>query len=117
MQQTFREKKDISNSLIHWPLLEEALLELALQRIPRHHFVCIFDRMSYDLGNNRTGFPDLIVFPWEHDGYELVEVKAPGDRLQANQKRWIRYFKEYEIPYRVLRVGYESPPSAPQITL
>ena len=92
------------------------MLQLTLTRIPRQHFVNIFDRLSYDLRNNRTGFPDLIVFPEE--SYQLVEIKAPGDRLQQNQKRWIKYFHEYEIPYRVVHVKYVGEgPVLPQIII
>ncbi len=105
MLQTFREKYNISNYLVYWPKLSEELIQICLERIPRYHFTSIFDRLSWDLRANDTGFPDLIAFP-EHHGYELIEVKAPGDRLQQNQKRWIRYFTEYGIPYRVVYVTY-----------
>ncbi|MBF0277525.1 MAG: VRR-NUC domain-containing protein [SAR324 cluster bacterium] len=103
---TFREKMGISNTLVFWPILSEELIQLALCRIPRAHFAQIFDRLSRDLGNNRSGFPDLIIFPKEY--YQLLEVKGPGDRLQQNQKRWIKFFHEYEIPYRVVNVTFSN---------
>ncbi len=106
MLQTYDEKQGISNSFIHWPHFDKALLELALARMNRSHLVKIFDRLSYDLGANRTGFPDLVVFPKE-GGYLLVEVKSPGDRLQQNQKRWMKYFQEFGVPFQVLHVQYK----------
>jgi len=116
VMETFHKKQGISNYFVHWQALDATLIQLALDRIPRQHFASVFDRMSYDLSNNRTGFPDLIVFPDEtlsesshltSQHYELVEVKAPGDRLQNNQKRWMKYFNEYGVPYRVVHVKYE----------
>jgi len=38
--------------------------------------------------------------------YQLLEVKGPGDRLQDNQKRWIRAFERFGIPYRVVNVAW-----------
>jgi hypothetical protein len=102
---TFHKKYGISNDLVHWPALPEELLQLALERIPREHLVKIFACLSYDLGANKAGFPDLVVFA-RKPGYELVEVKAPGDRLQQNQKRWMERFNEFGIPYRVMRVRF-----------
>ena len=49
--------------------------------------------------------PDLIFFP-SRGGYELIEVKGPGDRVQANQLRWMRYFAEHDIPHRVTWVEW-----------
>ena len=37
-------------------------------------------------------------------GYELLEVKGPGDQLRPNQERWLRFFGEHAIPARVMRV-------------
>ena len=38
--------------------------------------------------------------------YCLIEVKSPGDTLQDNQKRWLRYFADQGIPARVARVDW-----------
>jgi len=59
----------------------------------------------WDLRNNRSGFPDLVLFP-DCGSYQLLEVKGPGDRLQDNQKRWIRAFERFGIPYRVVNVAW-----------
>jgi hypothetical protein len=40
--------------------------------------------------------------------YELVEVKAPGDKLQDNQIRWLGYCAEHGIPVRVCHVQWSD---------
>ena len=61
---------------------------------------------------NRTGFPDLVRFwPANSDSegrYELVEVKAPGDKLQDNQIRWLDYCAGQGIPVRVCHVQWAA---------
>ena len=71
----------------------------------------MFKRMLFDLANNRSGFPDLVYFPSQSslvnnnsNRYEFLEVKGPGDQLQANQKRWIEHFSHNKIPFRLLKV-------------
>ncbi|NQZ10656.1 MAG: VRR-NUC domain-containing protein, partial [Algicola sp.] len=41
-------------------------------------------------------------------GYELVEVKGPGDRLQKNQLRWMQYFHQQGIRHRVVHVRWSD---------
>jgi hypothetical protein len=57
--------------------------------------------MLFDPGENRRGFPDLIALGESPGDYCLVEVKGPGDALQYSQKRWLRFFREQEIPAQV----------------
>jgi|TARA_Y100000310_G_scaffold340624_1_gene437107 hypothetical protein len=102
---TYREKSGITNRFVHWQVLSEEVLHLSLQRIPADHLANVFERLLWDLRNNRSGFPDLVLFP-DTGFYELLEVKGPGDRLQDNQKRWIRAFERFEIPYRVVNVAW-----------
>lgn len=82
------------------------LLKLAITRISLHHWQIIFERLLRDLKENRNGLPDLIYFP-DEGGYELVEVKGPGDRLQKNQLRWLHYFAEHHIPCQVAYVQWQ----------
>lgn len=106
MLDVYHKKFGIDNSFVSWQLLDEALLQLALQRIPAAHRVAIFDRMLQDLGNRCSGFPDLIVF--DETGYRLVEVKGPGDTLQDNQLSWMRYFAQHGIAHEVLHVRWQE---------
>jgi hypothetical protein len=41
----------------------------------------------------------------------MIEVKGPGDRLQDNQKRWIDFCAEQQMPVAVCHVEwYGNPP-------
>ncbi len=104
---TFEAKYGIANHFVMWRYLSEDLLRLAIERVPMEHLALVFQRMLRDLKSNRSGFPDLVVFP-KNGGYELVEVKGPGDTLQANQKRWLRYFSEHGIPAKVAQVSWQT---------
>lgn len=106
---TFRNKQDIASVFVHWPALTEELLELAIERIPLNHWNAIFKRIRSDIKHNRAGLPDLIHFP-EDSGYELIEVKGPGDTLQKNQKGWLDWFELQGIPYHVADISYSSNP-------
>ncbi|MCW8127822.1 VRR-NUC domain-containing protein [Microbulbifer halophilus] len=104
----YREKRGIANPLVAWEALPETLLELALARIPTDHWQSIFRRLLGDIAHHRSGLPDLVLFP-AAGGYELVEVKGPGDRLQQNQRRWLAFFARHRIPHRVLHVEWQRP--------
>ncbi|MFT7220002.1 MAG: hypothetical protein ACI8Z1_001619 [Candidatus Azotimanducaceae bacterium] len=99
-----RSKSGIANHFVAWGLLDEALLETAIEKIPAEHLVLVFERMLTDLKTNASGLPDLIVF--SNSGYELIEVKGPGDKLQDNQIRWFSYFLDHNIPASVVNVEY-----------
>lgn len=100
-------KQGLKNPLVHWSWLNLDIIELALSRIDYQHWSVIFDRILLDLRNNRTGFPDLILFP-EQGGYQLIEVKGPGDTLQKNQQRWMQFFFEQNIDHAVARVRWQA---------
>ncbi|HEY8569368.1 VRR-NUC domain-containing protein [Microbulbifer sp.] len=102
----FDQKYGIANPLVAWDALSEPLLTLALERIPAAHWQVLFRRLLADIANHRSGLPDLIRFP-DAGGYELVEVKGPGDRLQQNQQRWLAFFVRHQIPHRVLHVEWQ----------
>ncbi|MCH3846968.1 VRR-NUC domain-containing protein, partial [Campylobacter jejuni] len=67
-----------------------------------------------DVQANRSGLPDLIRFQPDAPGYELIEIKGPGDKLQDNQIRWLAYCAEHGMPVRVCHVSWREPASAPQ---
>jgi hypothetical protein len=99
-------KFGLMNPLVNWQALDLEIIELALQRIAYPHWMKIFERILLDLRNNRAGFPDLVLFP-ANGGYQLVEVKGPGDSLQKNQQRWMQYFSEHKIPHCVAWVQWQ----------
>jgi len=105
-------KEGIACDLVHWKYLPRELVEQSVRIIPREHLVAIFDKLSEYPGANKSGFPDLILFAPSRrrkvPPYELIEVKGPGDQLQINQRRWLRYFGSRGIPYRVIRVQWRE---------
>ena len=103
-----QQKMGIATPFVFWDLIDEEIINLALARIPNNHWRKIFDRLWLDLRANRSGFPDLILFP-ASGGYRLIEVKGPGDRLQKNQIRWMQYFAQHAIPHQVVHVEWSTP--------
>lgn len=104
---TFNTKQGIANYFVNWNLIDINIIQLALKHIPAHHLHGIFQRMVTHPGLYRNGFPDLICF--SNSGYELLEVKAPGDTLQANQRRWFYEFNRLGIPAKVIKVSWQEP--------
>ena len=58
--------------------------------------------MKKDLRQMWSGFPDLTVVD-QSKHVQFIEVKSPTDRLQLNQRIWIRALQDQEIPVSVLR--------------
>jgi len=108
---TWRSRRGVANPLVHWSRLSEALLQRAIERVPTAHWRVLFERVLDDTRENTTGLPDLVRFP-DEGGYELVEIKGPGDALQANQRRWMRHFAAHGIPCRVVNVCWATATSA-----
>lgn len=107
IRQIWREKNGITNHLVHWQFLDQTLLDLALHSIPATHLKAIFERLLFDINNNRSGLPDLIQFYPATNSYRMIEVKGPGDRIQDNQQRWLDYFSLKAIPAEVLYVSWQ----------
>ncbi|MGO2056338.1 MAG: VRR-NUC domain-containing protein, partial [Halomonadaceae bacterium] len=107
---TWTEKHGLASPFVHWPIVDEALVELALECIPAEHLRACFERLLGDLKVNRAGLPDLIQFlpdaPTGTPRYRMIEVKGPGDRLQDNQRRWLSFFHRYEMPVAVCYVRW-----------
>lgn len=103
----FETSHGITNRLVNWHYLNEAVLSLALIRIPVMDWQNLFSRILADLRNHTSGLPDLILFP-KDGSYEMIEIKGPGDALQKNQRRWMAYFSEHRIPYRVVHISWAN---------
>ncbi len=105
MRYTLANSRGISNPLVSWDLAASQLVELAVERIPLTDLRAVFERILDHPSEHSSGLPDLVYFP-SAGHYELIEVKGPGDALQANQRRWFRYFDKHNIPARVLKVNW-----------
>lgn len=106
----FSLKQGIVNPMVNWRYLAPDLLDLAIERIPLQDWLAMFKRLLLDTRSNRSGLPDLVVFPKDvsESGYHyrLVEVKGPGDTLQKNQIRWMRFFADHNIDHAVCHVSW-----------
>ena len=100
---TYQEKQGIANPFVHWGGLTEDLIRLSVERIPVSVWQGVFRFLLKDLRQHKAGLPDLIRFP-ANEGFELLEVKGPGDTLQKNQKVWFSEFERLGIAARVVRV-------------
>lgn len=109
--QCFADKQGLQSPFVFWGMLSEPLLALALHCIPAAHLKLLFARLLRDVKANRSGFPDLVRFWPAERRYELVEAKAPGDKLQDNQIRWLQYCAEHGIPVRVCHVHWRAQPA------
>lgn len=91
---------------VQWQALSLDLLRMALQCISAADLRVIFQRLLDDLRENRSGLPDLIRFWPLEKRYEWIEVKGPGDRLQDNQLRWLRFFADHGMQASVCHVRW-----------
>jgi hypothetical protein len=103
---TFHEKYGTAAPFVHWQLIDDATLHLALECIDAEHLALYFQRLLDDISENATGLPDLVQFFPEGRTYKLIEVKGPGDRLQDNQRRWLDYCVRHRLPVEVCQVSW-----------
>jgi hypothetical protein len=106
IRRTYQRKQGTQSPFVFWGALTDEVLECALTCIPADHLRSCIDRLLQDLRENCTGLPDLIQFWPEERRYRLIEVKAPGDRLQDNQRRWLDFCVAASIPVAVCYVRY-----------
>lgn len=100
----YEEKYKTANLFVSWKRVPKEMLEVLLPFIPSTHMASICRRLLSHPGRNGSGFPDLIVY--RNGEYKMVEVKGPGDHLQASQKRWLKTFEDGGLPYEVARVQW-----------
>lgn len=105
-------KAGIQSPFVFWGMLTPELVELALDCLPAAHLKRWFARLLADIRENRSGLPDLVRFWPAERRYELIEVKGPGDKLQDNQIRWLRFCMGHDMPVRVLDVRWAVAPDA-----
>jgi len=108
IRHNLRTKRSVQSPLVAWGALSMELIELALAYIPARHLRLYFERLLANPARNRSGLPDLVQF-WTDDArYQLIEVKAPGDRLQDNQRRWLDFCLQRQLPIAVCQVRWSG---------
>jgi hypothetical protein len=100
--------RDYQCRWIDWRRIDADLVERSTRIIPAAHLLAIWERILFDPRENRGGFPDLIALGATEGDYQLIEVKGPGDALQDNQKRWLRFFQAQDIPAQVAWVNWRD---------
>jgi hypothetical protein len=106
IRQCFAAKAGIQSPFVAWGMLSTPLLDRALWCFPAAHLRLWFEWIVRDIQANRAGFPDLVQF-WPLDQhYRMIEVKAPGDRLQDNQRRVLEFCVAHRMPVSVCYVRW-----------
>ncbi|MEE4144655.1 MAG: VRR-NUC domain-containing protein [Halieaceae bacterium] len=108
LQEAWRNYAGFQSHWVDSRWIDEALVAEAARIIPDDHLLAIWERMLFDPGENRRGFPDLVALGEEPGEYCLIEVKGPGDALQQSQKRWLRFFARQGIPAAVAWVAWKD---------
>ncbi|MEM6579815.1 MAG: VRR-NUC domain-containing protein [Pseudomonadota bacterium] len=93
---------------VDWRCIDAKLLNDVTHCIPDEDLLSIWERILFDPGENRRGFPDLLALGNGPGDYCLIEVKGPGDALQESQKRWLRFFDKQAIPACVAWVQWQQ---------
>lgn len=102
----YDKKLNTANLLVPWKRINREQVEQVMSWIPKRDILTILERMTARLKEFRSGFPDLVIYDPGKKQYCLMEVKGPGDQLRPNQKQWLRFFKENQIPCKVLLVKW-----------
>ena len=101
----FQAKSGIANALVPWHPEFEGPLNFALDRVSGATLAIFCDRLSRHLRRYRRGLPDLLVeAPDSPVGFELLEVKGPGDQLRPEQGAWIDFLNQSGVPTQILKV-------------
>jgi hypothetical protein len=105
---TFEEKWGVQSPFVRWRGLDRTVLRWALDCFPATHLRLWFEWIVRDVGENRAGFPDLVQFWPPERRYRMIEVKGPGDRLQANQRRLLEFCAAHGMPVAVCHVRWRT---------
>lgn len=84
------------NSLVAWDEALYAFTRVLVAKAPRGGLATILEAMARDHRQNRSGFPDLIIF--ENGELRFLEIKTEGDQIRRQQLVQIE---------RLSRAGFE----------
>ena len=103
----WEEKRDTANRFVAWSDRAGERLGRALEWIRGPDLAVVADRMLRDVRRYRRGLPDLLVRrEGASPGFELWELKGPGDALRPEQGAWIDHLEARGIPAAVVDVRW-----------
>lgn len=105
IEAVWQSKSGTRNSLVSWHSQGLGPLRAAADHVEPQTMSLILGRLSRDLRRYRLGLPDLLWLP-QAGGWELLEVKGPGDQLRPEQRSWMEFLLAHELPVRLLRVRW-----------
>ena len=100
--ETAKAKRGKANRLVSWDLFPESRLEHIVEALGESALTSLTNIVKSDLRQFRSGFPDLTVID-SNGRFEFIEVKAPGDQIQRNQRIWLEELATAGLPVRVIR--------------
>ena len=100
--ETAESKRGKANRLVSWDLFPETRLKHIVEALSETSLVRLINIVKSDLRQFRSGFPDLTVVD-ASGKFEFIEVKAPGDQIQRNQRIWLDELATAGLPARVMR--------------
>jgi hypothetical protein len=106
IRRNFEDKAGVQSPFVFWGMLADEMLSEALECLPREHLRACCERILANVRTNTAGLPDLVQFWPQQRRYRLIEVKGPGDRLQDNQTRWLKFCAARGIPVSVCHVSW-----------
>ena len=103
----YEAKFGLANALMPWAPGLETPLRWGLDRVAGTAAATILDRLSADWRRYRRGLPDLLIeAPDAPHGFELWEIKGPGDSLRPEQGAWIDFLNRSGISAKVVKVRW-----------
>lgn len=100
--ETAKAKRGRANRLVSWDLFPESRLEHVVNALGESDLTSLTNIVKSDLRQFKSGFPDLTVID-SNGRLEFIEVKAPGDQIQRNQRIWLEELATAGLPVRVMR--------------
>ena len=100
--ETAKSKRGKANRLVSWELFPDARLKRIVNALGESSLTRLITSIKSDLRQFRSGFPDLTVI-YSNGKIEFIEVKAPGDQIQRNQRIWLEELVAADLPARVVR--------------
>lgn len=103
IRDTIEQKQGIANPFVPWRWHYLSDVEAWFNRLPAKVWHDIFQRLAFDVKNNRSGFPDLWLYN-DKGQVKLVEVKGPGDSIRSNQSGWLNFLAHRQVDVRLMKV-------------